>query len=247
MASPSHESPEEAIRRVTEDIILRAIKAGKKKGRRIYISKAAKGEGVPVDTLDPRTAEGKERLNTFLTPARRRYTFHGLGAPEEPNAVNWRKLNLPSVRRVLALIQVGVSFFMKGTPFKIRWYRWMGMHIGRNVEIMQLAWLDHYRPELIFIGDNTLLGAFTRITVHAYEGSGRFSYGVVEIGKNCLIGAGTGIGPIIVEDGVRTLPGTTLSPYLARVRRGSVVGFNPPAVRLPEEPGSRGQAVVPVE
>jgi acetyltransferase-like isoleucine patch superfamily enzyme len=182
-----------------------------------------------------------------LTPARRRYTFHGLGAPEEPNAVNWRKLNLPSVRRVLALIQVGVSFFMKGTPFKIRWYRWMGMHIGRNVEIMQMAWLDHYRPELIFIGDNTLLGAFTRITVHAYEGSGRFSYGVVEIGKNCLIGAGTGIGPIIVEDGVRTLPGTTLSPYLARVRRGSVVGFNPPAVRLPEEPGSRGQAVVPVE
>jgi hypothetical protein len=168
MASLSHESPEEAIRRVTEDIILRAIKAGEKKGRRIYISKAAKGEGVPIDTLDPRTAEGRKRLDAFLTPARRRYTFHGLGAPEEPNAVNWRKLNLPSARRVLALFQVGASFFMKGTPFKIRWYRWMGMHIGRNVEIMQMACLDHYRPELIFIGDNTLLGAFTRITVHAY-------------------------------------------------------------------------------
>jgi len=108
------------------------------------------------------------------------------------------------------------------------------MNIGKNVEVMQMAWLDHFRPELIFIGDNSLLGAFTRVTVHAYEGSGRFSYGLVEIGANCLIGAGTGIGAIKIEDGVRTLPGTTLSPYLARVRAGSVVGYNPPPVRLPE-------------
>jgi hypothetical protein len=234
---PSHqkESPEEAIRRVTEEIIFRAIKAGEKKHRKIFISKAAKGEGIPVDTLDPRTAEGRIRLDAFLTPARRRYTFHGLGAPEEPNAVNWRKINLPTSRRILVLFQVGLSFFMKGTPAKIKLFRWMGVHIGRNVEIMQMAWLDHYRPELIFIGDNTLLGAFTRITVHAYEGCGKFSYGIVEIGKNCLIGAGTGIGPIILEDGVRTLPGATLSPYLARVRAGSIVGFDPPTVRLPDE------------
>ena len=57
---------------------------------------------------------------------------------------------------------------------------------------------------------------------------------LVEIGANCIIGAGTGIGPIKIEDGVRTLPGTTLSPYLGRVRAGSVVGYNPPNVRLPE-------------
>jgi len=59
---------------------------------------------------------------------------------------------------------------MKGTPLKNRLYRLMGAHIGRNVEIMQLAWLDHFRPELIFVGDNTLIGAYTHITVHAYEG-----------------------------------------------------------------------------
>jgi acetyltransferase-like isoleucine patch superfamily enzyme len=121
---------------------------------------------------------------------------------------------------------------MKGTRLKNRLYRWMGAHIGKNVEIMQMTWLDHYRPELIWIGDNTLIGAFTRITVHGYDGAGRFRYGLVEIGKNCVIAGGTGIGPIKIEDGVRTLPGTTLSPYLARVRAGSVVGYNPPAVRL---------------
>jgi acetyltransferase-like isoleucine patch superfamily enzyme len=236
MRFPQDETPEVAMRRVTEDIIIRAIKEGKKKNRAIYISKSAKGEGVPVSSLDPSTPGGRQRMDAFLTPAHRRYTFHGLGAPEEPNAINWRKLNLPTGRKILVLLQVAISFFLKGTPAKNKLYRSMGAHIGKNVEIMQMVWLDHYRPELIFIGNNTLLGAFTRITVHAYEGCGRFSYGIVEIGNNCMIGAGTGIGPIIIEDGVRTLPGATLSPYLARVRAGSVIGFSPPAVRLPDQP-----------
>lgn len=132
------------------------------------------------------------------------------------------------------MLLVAVTFVMKGTPLKNRVYRLMGAHIGKNVEIMQLAWLDHFRPDLIFVGDGTLIGAYTRITLHAYEGSGKFRYGLVEIGKNCTIGAGTGIGPILIEDGVRTLPGTTLSPYLVRIRAGSVVGYDPPSVRLPE-------------
>jgi acetyltransferase-like isoleucine patch superfamily enzyme len=107
----------------------------------------------------------------------------------------------------------------------------MGVHIGKGTEIMQLVWLDHFRPELIFIGDNTLLGAFTRLTVHAYEGSGKFRYGIIEIGNNCKIGAGTGMGPIKIEDNVRTLPGATLSPYFSLIKSGSVVGWNPPNVK----------------
>ncbi len=137
-------------------------------------------------------------------------------------------------RRILVGILVTASFVMKGTLLKNRLYRWMGVHIGKNVEIMQLAWLDHFRPELIFIGDNTLIGAFSRLTVHAYEGAGRFRYGLIEIGANCIIGGGTGMGPIVIEDNVRTLPGTTLSPYLARIRAGAVVGFSPPPVKLPD-------------
>jgi acetyltransferase-like isoleucine patch superfamily enzyme len=226
-------TPDQVMHEVTEDMVLRALKLARRKGRIVFISKSAKGKGVDIATLDPRTPEGRKNLDAYLTPVQRRYTFSGLGAPEEPNAVNWRLINLPFWRRLLVLVQVGVSFFMKGSPLKNRLYRWMGANIGKNVEVMQMAWLDHFRPELIFIGDNTVLGAFTRVTVHAYEGSGRFSYGIVEIGADCLIGAGTGIGPIRIEDGVRTLPGTTLSPYLARVRAGSVVGYNPPPVKAP--------------
>jgi acetyltransferase-like isoleucine patch superfamily enzyme len=222
------------MRHVTEDMIRRAIKKGRAKGRTICISKSARGKGTPVDTLDPDTLEGRRNLEAYLAPIGRHYTISGLGAPEEPNAVAWRTINLSIGRRILVMLLVAISFVMKGTPLKNRFYRLMGVRIGKNVEIMQLAWLDHFRPELISIGDNTLIGAFSRLTVHAYEGAGRFRYGLIEIGANCIIGAGTGIGPILIEDGVRTLPGTTLSPYLARIRAGSVVGFSPPPVKRPQ-------------
>lgn len=234
MNTPAPATPESVMREVTTEIIRRGIRLGKKHGRTIVISKTAKGKGVPVSDLDPDSEEGRQRLDAFLTPTNRQFTVSGLGAPEDPGAINWRILNMALPRRIWLQLLVVMSFALKGTPFKNSVYRLMGAHIGRNVEIMQLAWLDHFRPELIFIGDTTLLGAFTRITVHAYEGCGKFRYGVVEIGSHCTIGAGTGIGPIVIEDNVRTLPGTALSPYLARIRAGSVVGYCPPSVRQPE-------------
>jgi acetyltransferase-like isoleucine patch superfamily enzyme len=228
-------SPQEVMREVTTEIIGRAIRFSRRTGRTIRISKTARGEGVDVQTLDRRTAEGREALEAFLTPVKRQYTVSGLGAPEEPNSVNWRKLNLPLGRRWLLGVQVVVSMIMRGTPAKNRLYRWMGAHIGRGAEIMQTVWLDHFRPELIFIGDNTLIGAFSRITVHGYEGAGKFRYGLVEIGSDCTLGAGTGIGPVRIGNGVRTLPGTTVTPYYARVPDGAVVGGERPEMQRPEK------------
>ena len=64
----------------------------------------------------------------------------------------------------------------------------------------------------IFISDNKLMGAFSRATVDAYEGHGRFHYGLVEIGNNSTILAGTGMGVIRIGDNVRTLPGKPFHP-----------------------------------
>ena len=238
-----NKSPEEVIKLVTIEIIERAIKLGKKKKRSIFISKTSGGRGTDVLTLNPKTDEGRINLEKFLVPIRRYYTLSGLGSPEEPNAINWRILNLPFFRRILLVIQVGISFFLKGTPSKNKLYRWMGAHIDKGAEIMQMVWLDHFRPELIFIGENSLLGAFTQLTVHAYEGSGKFRYGIIEIGKNCTIGAGTGMGPIQIEDNVRTLPGTTLSPYFSIVKSGSVVGWNPPNIKEPRIEDDKKQII----
>lgn len=225
--------PEQVIRLVTEEIIGRAIKYSKKHNREIHISKTSGGKGLDVRTLNPKTQEGRENLEKFFTPIKRHYTISGLGSPEEKNAINWRKVNLPTWRRWLLAVQISISFLLKGTPLKNKLYRWMGAHVGSGTEIMQMVWFDHFRPELIFIGDNTLIGAFSRFTVHTYEGSGRFRYGLVEVGSNCTLAAGTGVGPIRIEDNVRTLPGTTLSPYLIKVKAGSVVGWNPPQVQKP--------------
>jgi len=223
------------MRMVTTEMIERSIKLGRKYNREIYISKTSGGQGIEVQTMDSKTPEGKENLEKFLSQPRRHYTISGLGSPEEPDSINWRILNLPFGRRMLVAVQLVFSFVLKGTPFKNSLYRWMGMHIGRGVEIMQLVWLDHFRPELIFIGDNTLMGAFTRLTVHAYEGHGKFRYGIIEIGKNCKFGAGTGIGPIKIEDNVRTLPGATLTPYFSILKEGTIVGWDTPGIKVPKE------------
>ncbi|HQF88014.1 MAG TPA: DapH/DapD/GlmU-related protein [Acidobacteriota bacterium] len=233
MSNRQHETPEDAMRRVTAEIVGRAARYARRRGLDVRISKTSRGAGTPVVELDPATPAGKARLAEYLARPARHYTLAGLGAPEDPNAVNWRKVNLPAPRRTLLTVMVGISFLLKGTPFKNRWYRWMGVHVGRNVEVMQMVWLDHFRPELVFIGDNTLVGAFSQFTVHAYEGRGRFRFGLVEVGRNCTIGAGAGLGMIKVEDDVRILPGTVVSPYYPRIKAGTVVGYDPPPKSSP--------------
>ena len=225
------QEPLEVMRRVTTEILGRAIRYARKSGRKITISKTSGGRGVDVTTLDPRTAEGRENLEAFFSPVKRQYTIAGLGLAEEPGSVNWRKVNVGTPRRWLLMVQMVVSLLLKGTPAKNRFLRWMGASIGRGSEIMQGAWIDHFRPELVFIGENTVVGAFSRISVHAYEGGGRFRFGLVEIGSGCMLGAGTQMGPIRIGDRVRSLPGTMLTPHFFRIPSDSVVGGEKPPLR----------------
>lgn len=226
---------EKRVEKVIKEIITRAIKMGKRKNRTIYISKTMGGEKIPVNKLNPKTKPGQKNLKEFLKKKRLYYIFSNLGKPSEKNTINWRKINLPLRKRVNHMMLTLFCSMLKGCQLKNKIYRFMGVDIGKNVEIMHLAWLDHFRPELISIGDNTLLGAFTKLSVHFYEGQGVFRVGYIQIGKNCLIGAGTGMAFIRIEDNVRTLPGTALSPYFTYLKEGTVVGFNPPPKKLPNE------------
>lgn len=83
-----NKTPEEVITIVTTEIIERVILLGKKNNRIVSISKTSGGKGVDVSELNPKTSKGKEKLEKFLTPARRHYTISGLGSIEEKNAIN---------------------------------------------------------------------------------------------------------------------------------------------------------------
>ena len=61
-----NKSSEQVITIVTTEIIERAIKLGKKKGRIITISKTSGGKGVDVNELNPATREGKENLEKLF-------------------------------------------------------------------------------------------------------------------------------------------------------------------------------------
>ena len=123
-----NKTPEEVIKHVTLEIIKRGIRFSNRKKRPIFISKTSGGDGTNVNDLNPNTTDGIENLEKFFTPIRRHYTFSGLGSPEEKNSISWRVLNLPLRRRVLLVIQVFISFLLKGSPFKNILYRWMGIH-----------------------------------------------------------------------------------------------------------------------
>ncbi|HEX3015440.1 MAG TPA: acyltransferase [Desulfobacteria bacterium] len=64
----------------------------------------------------------------------------------------------------------------------------LGTKIGRDSSIGLMVMLDIIKPELITIGNNTIIGYNTTILAHEYLPR-EFRYGPVEIGENVLIGA----------------------------------------------------------
>ena len=64
----------------------------------------------------------------------------------------------------------------------------LGMKLGHNVTIASGVTLDYFFPELIEIGDNTIVGMNTMILTHEFLPD-RFRKGRVRIGCGCMIGA----------------------------------------------------------
>ena len=70
-----------------------------------------------------------------------------------------------------------------------RWiFKRLGMNLGENVTIASGATVDYFFPELIEIGENTIVGMDSMILTHEFLHD-QFRTGPVKIGRNCLIGA----------------------------------------------------------
>lgn len=221
---------DDVLRRVVTRIIRRGIRLGEKKGRVITIARSASADPTDIRELNPDIHAGADRLRTFMRGKTNSYTFDGLGKLSEPNRIHWTALNHPfHIRLPLSVLMLSAMMLRAGR-LKNSLYRLAGITIGKDTEIMQSCWIDHFCPELISIGDNTLVGAFCKITSHAYEGAGKFRVGLVLIGSNCILASGVSMGAIRIGDGVRVLPNTTLSPYFARLHKNSLVSAPPPTV-----------------
>jgi acetyltransferase-like isoleucine patch superfamily enzyme len=102
---------------------------------------------------------------------------------------------------------------MPSSWLKVRFYRLMGVRIGRRVYISPDVFLDAFYPQLIEVGDGSFLGMGCRLLTHEYT-AGFFRAGRVRIGKDCVVGAWsaircgvtlgngvtTGLGSVVVSD-----------------------------------------------
>jgi acetyltransferase-like isoleucine patch superfamily enzyme len=102
------------------------------------------------------------------------------------SSIAWKKIK-PSYKVIKNWIfAVIANKFLRKT--KILIYKVMGLKIGKNVQIMPDQKIDIFFPELISIGDNSIIGQDCFFACHEFNVD-EFKYGPIEIGKNVLIGA----------------------------------------------------------
>jgi heptaprenylglycerol acetyltransferase len=94
--------------------------------------------------------------------------------------------------------------FVRYSPFlqlKVECMRSMGVKVGEHVSMALEATVDIFYPELIEIGDNTVVGYRATILAHEYLVD-TYRTGKVVIGKNVLIGANaTILAGVTIGDG----------------------------------------------
>lgn len=83
----------------------------------------------------------------------------------------------------------------------------MGIRIGNNVSIALEVTMDVFFPQLIEIGDNTIIGYNSTILCHEFLIK-EYVTGPVVIGRDVMIGANTTILP-----GVRIADGSVVSAH----------------------------------
>ena len=84
---------------------------------------------------------------------------------------------------------------------KLWLYRMMGIRVGSHVSIALEVTMDVFFPQLIEIGDNTIIGYNTTILCHEFLIK-EYATGPVVIGRDVMVGANTTILPgVTIADG----------------------------------------------
>ena len=116
----------------------------------------------------------------------------------------WHKIKNP-LRVCLNFFIIYSCRFIPSLSLKNALYRAIGMKVGKNASVGLMAMFDIFFPELIEIGENSLIGYNTTILAHEYLIE-EWRSGSVIIGKDVMIGANS-----TVLAGVKIGDGATIS------------------------------------
>jgi len=112
----------------------------------------------------------------------------------------WWKVKNP-LRVVLNFLVIYACKYLPSLSLKNFLYRALGMKIGRNVSVALGVTFDIFFPELIEIGDNSVIGFNATILAHEYL-VGEWRRGKTKIGRDVLIGVNsTVLAGVNVGDG----------------------------------------------
>ena len=165
---------------------------------------------MPNDTTSP-TSNRQMRLTITATTS----THNSL--------VYWYK-TVSAVKATCNGVVILIARHVPSLALK-RWlYRRIGMHVGAHVSFAWHVTPDLFFPELIYVGDNTIIGYNTTILAHEYLLT-EWRTGPVVIGRNVTIGANCTLLPgIVIGDGATV---SALSLVNKDVPPGAKVGGVP--------------------
>ncbi|MBS4007579.1 MAG: acyltransferase [Clostridium sp.] len=120
----------------------------------------------------------------------RRVTVHRSPGPK--NSLCYWTSYVNPLRVCLNFAIIYLCRFIPSLKLKNSLYRLVGIKIGKNVSVGLMAMFDVFFPQLITVGDNSVIGY--NVTVLAHEFLIReWNTGEVIIGRDVMIGANTTI------------------------------------------------------
>jgi len=124
-----------------------------------------------------------------------------------PNSLwNWSGVKNP-FRVAANFILIYSARYLPSLRLKNFLYRLAGARVGRNVSVGLGAVFDVFFPELIEVGDNSVIGYNSTILAHEFLVR-EWRKGRVVVGKNVLIGANS-----LIMPGVRVGDGATVAAF----------------------------------
>lgn len=117
------------------------------------------------------------------------------------NSMRYIWLAVPFWRVARNFLIIYLCRFLPWLGLKNFLYRLIGVRVGRDVSIGLGAIIDVFWPELVTIGDNTIVGFNSTILAHEFL-TGEYRIGPVAIGRDVMIGANSTIlAGVVVGDG----------------------------------------------